>query len=267
MSLLRRRTPRAAANKPSSRLSRVLRLLLLAVLLAGAADGLYLASIWPDWKHLAAGPVPKSSFMKAFQQQQRASRQPLPLRWQPVAISQIASTMKRAVIVAEDSRFYSHNGIDLEAIRDAFDYNLERGRLVYGASTISQQTVKNLFLTASRDPLRKWHELVLTRAMEAHLKKRRILELYLNVAEFGPGTYGVEAAASLYWGTSAADLTLEQAVELAASLPSPKLDNPRTRSRAFLARREKIMRNIGATEESPTTKEGVQPLVIHRITV
>ncbi len=114
--------------------------------------------------------------------------------------------------------------------------------MAYGGSTISQQTAKNLFLSASRNPLRKWHELLLTLGMEYHLSKDRILELYLNIAEFGPGIYGVEAAARHYWGVPAQHLTRSQAAQIAATLPSPKKHNPATRSARFLAHTNKIIR-------------------------
>ena len=122
------------------------------------------------------------------------------------------------------------------------EYNLSRKKLVYGASTISQQTVKNIFLSPSRNPLRKWHELVLTIGMERNLSKERILEQYLNVAEFGRGLYGVDAAARYYWGIPASALTSSQAVELAAPLPSPTRNNPKTRTRSFQNRVKKIRR-------------------------
>lgn len=208
------------------------------------ADGLYLAWIWPDWHTLSKGPVPRSSFIQTYLEQRPAHRDWPPLRWVPVDHGRLSRTLMRAVVVAEDARFYAHNGFDLQALREAMDYNLERGELRYGASTISQQTVKNLFLSASRDPLRKWHEAVLTWAMERHLSKRRILDLYLNVAEFGLGVYGAEAAAQIYFRHSAADLSSREAAELAASLPNPKRDNPATHTRTFQRRAAKIARRL-----------------------
>ncbi|MCH7835009.1 MAG: monofunctional biosynthetic peptidoglycan transglycosylase, partial [Proteobacteria bacterium] len=147
-----------------------------------------------------------------------------------------------ALIVAEDARFYSHSGVDIDALKSAMEYNLSEKRLVLGASTISQQTVKNLFLNPSRNPLRKWHELVLTIGMERALSKKRILEIYLNVAEFGRGIYGVDAAARFYWGKRAAQLSARQCIELAATLPSPVNHNPATRTRTFRNRVKKIRR-------------------------
>ena len=123
-------------------------------------------------------------------------------------------------------------------------YNLARGRMVYGGSTISQQTAKNLFLSPSRNPLRKWHELILTLTMEGHLSKRRIMEYYLNVAQFGRGIFGVDAAARHYWGIPASRLSRRQAIELAASLPSPSATNPSARSKTYLSRVNKINRHF-----------------------
>ena len=145
------------------------------------------------------------------------------------------------MILAEDSRFYEHSGFDLIAFKEAMDYNLREGRLVLGASTISQQTVKNLFLSPSRNPLRKWHELILTWGMEHNLTKRRILELYLNVAQFGQGIYGVQAASQAYWGIEPDQLSVAQAAELAATLPGPVKNNPVTQTRYFEKRSKKIL--------------------------
>jgi monofunctional biosynthetic peptidoglycan transglycosylase len=240
MRLFRRR--RRAATP--SRRRRLWSWLALVALLVIGADGLYLAWLWPDWEQLAAGPVPESSFIHTYRERREHDRRLPPLRWQPVPLSRIAPALRRAVIVAEDSRFYSHEGVDLAAVLEALEYNWEQGRARHGASTISQQTVKNLFLSPSRNPLRKWHELVLTWAMENNLRKRRILELYLNVAEFGPGVYGAEAAARAYWGIPAKALTAGQAVELAATLPAPTRDNPASRTPQFLRRYAKILRHL-----------------------
>ncbi|MDH5257951.1 MAG: monofunctional biosynthetic peptidoglycan transglycosylase [Gammaproteobacteria bacterium] len=205
----------------------------------------YLIGIWPEWKWYADGPVPQSQFISQYQRESWQDRSRPRLRWKPVEWDEIPDDMVKAVLTAEDSRFYRHTGIDTEAFKKAMEYNWEQKRFVYGASTISQQTAKNLFLSPSRNPFRKWHELVLTFAMENNLKKSRILTLYLNVAEFGPGIYGIEAAAQKYWGVKAKDLTKKQAIELAATLPAPSKHNPRTRSAFFLKQTAKIKRNMG----------------------
>lgn len=237
---------RRAADTGAGQRFRWLRWILIAFFLVVAADALYLFAIWPDWQELAAGPTPKSNIIRGYEDARTEDKRLPPLRWKPVPLARIAPAMRRAVVVAEDGRFWRHEGIDTEAIKDAVEYNMEKGRVVYGASTISQQTTKNLFLSNSRDPLRKWHELLLTLSMERNLKKSRILELYLNVAEFGPGVFGVEAAARHYYGVSAAALTPAQAISLAASLPSPRLHNPKTGTKSFERRKRRITRHLTA---------------------
>ena len=213
-----------------------LRLLLLALVI----DLIYLAIIWPDWERLRTGPIPRSEFMQQYAAA-RAAKQWPQTRWHPVPLKQIPRHTVRAVLIAEDSRFYTHGGFDFIAIREAWDYNLAAGRVALGASTISQQTAKNLFLSPARTPLRKWHELILTFALERNLSKRRILELYLNVAEFGRGIYGVDAAARAYWGVPVSALTVEQSAQLAATLPGPTKHNPHARTRYFERRSKKIL--------------------------
>jgi monofunctional glycosyltransferase len=223
-----------------ARFRRSLRLALRIFLVLLIADLVYLATIWPDWKKLAQGEIPRSSFMLIYADQQTKRDWPK-LRWQPVPQAMIPRHLMRAVLVAEDSRFYEHSGFDLIAIREALDYNLGRGELLVGASTISQQTAKNLYLSPSRNPLRKWHEMALTWGLEHNLRKSRILELYLNVAEFGRGIYGVQAAAQAYYGVDVDALSLVQVAELAASLPSPVKNNPETRTERFLRRSQRIL--------------------------
>ncbi len=212
------------------------------MLLVVLVDISYLLAIYPDWGLYKDGPVQRSNFIRDYIAQQHQHDDWPELSWDPKPIDQISEHMIRAIVVAEDSRFYSHAGIDLDALQAAMEENLSKKRFVYGGSTISQQTVKNMFLSASRDPLRKWHELVITIGMERNLSKRRILELYLNVAEFGRGIYGVEAASLHYWGISSGELSARQAIELAATLPSPVKHNPSTRTRTFKYRVQRISR-------------------------
>ena len=223
------------------RSGRLVRWAFRILLLFLIADLFYLGITWPDWKKLASGPVPKSAFMVEYEKQQAGQRDWPRLHWQPVPLNSIPKHLFRAVILAEDSRFYEHSGFDLIAFKEAMDYNLSEGRFVLGASTISQQTVKNLFLSSSRNPLRKWHELILTWGMERNLTKRRILELYLNVAQFGQGIYGVQAASQAFWSISPDKLTAAQAADLAATLPSPVKNNPITHSRYFEKRSMKLL--------------------------
>jgi len=232
---------RRRSRKPHRRwLRRLVGLALLLLLL----DALYLAWRWPDWSTLTYRRLTPSRFMQQYEARRRQQPALPPLRWEPVPLRRIPRSMRRAVIVAEDARFYLHHGIDWQAVLDAARTNWESGRVRYGASTLSQQTVKNLYLDGGRNPLRKWHELILTLGIEANLDKARILETYLNIAEFGPGIYGVEAAARHYWGIRAADLDAWQAARLAASLPSPRKRNPDTATPRFLRHARRIYRRM-----------------------
>ena len=242
-----------------ARFRRSLRWALRILLIFLVVDLVYVAAIWPDWRHLASGAVPKSSFMQIYETKQKGHDWPK-LQWQPVPLARIPRHMLRAVIVAEDSRFYEHSGFDLIAIREALDYNIDRGRVVFGASTITQQTVKNLYLSPSRNPLRKWHEMFLTWGIEHHLRKSRILELYLNVVEFGRGIYGVQAAARHYYGEDVEQLTVAQAAELAATLPSPVKNNPATRTQAFDRRVQRIL-NLLTREQNAAAAAATTAIV------
>ena len=163
-----------------------------------------------------------TAFMEHRLQQLRANGGGVKLRRQWVAYERISAHLKRAVVAAEDARFLDHEGFDWEAIQKAMAKNERQGKVVSGASTISQQLAKNLFLSGERSWLRKGEEAAITWMMERILSKRRILELYLNVAEWGEGVFGAEAAARYHFGISAAALGPEQAAWLAAILPSPR---------------------------------------------
>jgi monofunctional biosynthetic peptidoglycan transglycosylase len=144
------------------------------------------------------------------------------LKYNWVPYERISEHLKRAVVAAEDARFLDHEGFDWEAIQKAMQKNEQRGKVIAGASTISQQLAKNLFLSGSRSWLRKGQEAIITWMMERTLSKRRILELYLNLAEWGEGVFGAEAAARHHFGVPAGALGPEQAAWLAAILPSPR---------------------------------------------
>jgi monofunctional biosynthetic peptidoglycan transglycosylase len=160
-----------------------------------------------------------------------------------VGYDQISPNLVRAVLAGEDSRFFDHAGFDWEEIQKAIEEDWEKGEFKRGASTITQQLAKNLFLSTSKNPLRKIHEAVITKELELVLSKRRILEIYLNVIEWGDGIYGAEAAARHYFNTPAASLTLEQASFLSAIIPSPNgVFNPEKNGRRVERRRNLIVR-------------------------
>jgi len=208
------------------------RFLLLGVLTLAAWVG-WEAVTWPDVKALATRPPATTAFIEHHKEIQRAAGRTaqVRIRWTPY--SSISPDIKRAVLVAEDINFFSHRGFDWGEIKIAVEEALHDGEAPRGASTITQQVVKNLWLSPSRNPLRKVKEAVLTWQVERTLSKRRTLEVYLNVAEFGPGIYGVGAAAQAYFGKAPADLGGEDASLLAASLPRPTSWHPGSRSQAY----------------------------------
>jgi monofunctional biosynthetic peptidoglycan transglycosylase len=149
-------------------------------------------------------------------------------RWVP--LSRISPHLIRAVLISEDDKFYDHEGFDWEGIREAIEKNWHQRRIVMGGSTITQQLAKNLYLKPTRNPIRKIQEAWIANQLEKMLSKRRILELYLNVIEWGRGVYGVEAASQTYFNKPASDLSMSQAVRLASILPNPIRFSPLTDS-------------------------------------
>jgi len=165
-----------------------------------------------------------------------------------VPYDKISRNLTRAVLAGEDSRFFDHAGFDWEEIGKALEKDWNEGQFKRGASTISQQLAKNLFLSTSKNPLRKLHEAVITKEMEWILGKRRILEIYLNVIEWGDGVYGAEAASRTYFNTSASALSADQAAFLSAIIPNPNgAFNPTTHRRRVERRKnliERLMRHV-----------------------
>ena len=158
------------------------------------------------------------------------------LKYQWVDYAKISNHLKRAVIASEDSRFVDHQGFDWDGIEKAYEKNLKKGKLVAGGSTISQQLAKNLFLSSKRTPWRKGEEVIITLMLEKMLTKQRILEIYLNVIEWGNGVFGAEAASRHYFKTSAAVLNAPQAAKLAAMIPNPRFYDAH-KSTTYLNRR------------------------------
>ena len=194
----------------------------------------------------------------------------------PTALKNIAPVLQRMVIIGEDSRFRTHHGIDPSEIADALGADRSGGRglphalvaawrqrdRVRGASTITQQLAKNLYLSSSRNPLRKVKEAVTALRLELALSKDRILELYLNLAEWGPGIWGVDAASRAYFGVPASRLTDEQSAELAATLPHPRTSNPTFRPERTLERRNLILARYHGVEVYIPPEEEDTALVV-----
>jgi len=155
------------------------------------------------------------------------------LRHQWVPYSRISNNLKRALIAAEDSKFLDHEGFDWEGIQKAYEKNQKKGKIVAGGSTISQQLAKNLFLSSRKVFWRKAEEAVITVMLEQMMSKRRILEIYLNVIEWGNGVFGAEAAARHYYKTGASSLSAEQAARLASMVPNPRYFDTHRNSRGL----------------------------------
>jgi len=213
-------------RKKKSRVRRCLRYTILAGMALVLSVSLFAILTWPDVAALSRSNPETTAFIE------RARFQGTDVEWRWVSADSISTDLKKAVLVAEDLSFFKHDGFDTHEIRIAAREAVQ-GKRVRGASTITQQLAKNLWLSPSRSPDRKLREIALTRQLERHLSKRRILELYLNVVEFGPGIYGAEAAARHYFDISAADLNPEQAARLAAALPRPSKWHPGVESRGY----------------------------------
>ena len=189
-----------------------------------------------------------TAFMERRLEASRVDKGKAALRQEWVPYERISEHLKRAVVVAEDARFLDHEGFDWQAIQEAMAKNEKRGKVVAGASTISQQLAKNLFLSGERSWPRKAQEAAITWMMERTMSKRRILELYLNVAEWGEGVFGAEAAARYHFGVSAAALGPEQAAWLAAILPSPRRYGRGGITRYSVERAETIFARMGSAQ-------------------
>jgi len=234
-------TPRSAKSSWRSSLWPRLAAVAATVVLGFAA---WEAMTWPNVAPLATQPPTSTAFIDRYRALERQAGRPGRVQWTWVPYARIATSLKRAVVVAEDASFFSHRGFATAEIREAIDRAVKEFGLPSGASTITQQLAKNLWLSPSRNPIRKAKEAMLTWQLERALSKRRILELYLNVAEFGPGVYGAEAASRRYFGKSAADLTDDEAAALAAGLPRPSIWHPGMSTRAYRRYVEDIRRRM-----------------------
>ena len=197
---------------------------------------------WPAVGALVETRPETTAFIERYKERESAAGRRPRVDWRWVSYAAISNDLKRSVLVAEDIDFFSHHGFATAEIEKAMREAWEEGELPRGASTITQQLAKNLYLSPSRNPWRKVKEALLTRQLERTLPKRRILELYLNVAEFGPGIYGAEAAARRYFGKSAAELDAFEGASLAGALPKPSSWHPGASSRVYQARVARIQR-------------------------
>lgn len=212
------------------------RVLLVALIALTLLQFWFFAAIW----YWSVYNPDTTAFMRARLERLREDTPGAALSHQWVGYERISPHLKRAVVAAEDSRFVEHGGFDWTGIRKAYEKNRREGEVVAGGSTITQQLAKNLFLSGSRSWWRKAQEAVITVMIELIMDKRRILEVYLNVIEWGEGVFGAEAAARHHFGISAAQLTPEQAARLAAMVPSPRRYGPGENT-AYLQRRTQTL--------------------------
>jgi monofunctional glycosyltransferase len=199
--------------------------------------------VW--WKYNSPA---STSFMRAQQAKIQEKDSKAVLRYQFVPYEKISDHLKRAVISAEDANFTEHDGIDWDAIERAYEQNRSRGKVIRGGSTITMQLAKNLFLSGERSYWRKGQEVIITYMLEIILDKERILELYLNVAEWGVGVFGAEAAAKHYFKNTALQLGPSASAKLAAMLPNPRFYDTQRDNRYLLRRAALISRYMNGAE-------------------
>ena len=230
-----------------------------ALLGVGFVTAAYLYLTLPDVRPLRTENPASTAFMDLRAREAHVRGLPAARDWRWVPYARISPNLKRAVIVTEDSAFWQHEGIDYEQLRESIETNWELGEFKRGASTITQQLAKNLYLSPSKNPIRKLKELLITRRLEVELSKQRILEIYLNAIEWGDGIWGAEAAARRYFRKSAAELTATESALLAAAIANPHLLDPGHPTARLRRRQQMIMRRMGAVTPPPAV---VEPAVL-----
>lgn len=239
------------ARKAKSVAKRILKAL-VAIAAVGFGYIAYLYLSLPDVRWLATTNPTTTAFMELrVREAADAGRSKFQIRHRWVPYNQISANLRRAVIVTEDAAFYDHDGIDLAELKASFEKNWEEGQLLRGGSTITQQLAKNLYLSPTRNPMRKVEELMIARRLEAALTKRRIFEIYLNMIEWGDGIFGCEAAARAYFGGPCASLSVEQAALLAGAIINPRVHSPAKPTGRLLRRQQIIIRRMGIKEVAP----------------
>jgi monofunctional glycosyltransferase len=231
-----------------------------ALLAIGFASAAYLYLTLPDVRPLRAQNPTTTAFieLRARQAIERGETPRRVQRWVPY--SRISQSLVRAVLVTEDAKFWQHDGVDLEQIKESIETNIERMEFARGASTITQQLAKNLYLSPSKNPIRKLRELLIARRLEAELTKQRILEIYLNVIEWGNGIYGAEAASRSYFGKPASALSPPEAALMAAAITNARLFDVSKPSTRLRNRQAMVLRRMGAAKPPPVTTDAPETL-------
>ena len=229
---------------------------LILVPALGFALVAYVYLTLPDVRPLEKTNPKTTAFMELRKAEAREDgRTRFSIRQQWVPYGRISPMLKRAVIVTEDAAFFDHDGIDLDEIKASLEKNWEDGQFLRGGSTITQQLAKNLYLSPSRNPIRKVKELFIARRLEAALTKQRILEIYLNMIEWGDGVFGCEAAARAYFNKSCASLDMAEAALMAGSIINPREHSPAKPTRRLLRRQQIILKRMGFKESPPPANE------------
>jgi monofunctional biosynthetic peptidoglycan transglycosylase len=217
--------------------------ILIFIVLFSLIVGIGFYMVYPDVSRLKKENPKKTSFIEYREEEWKKRGKKVRIQKKWVSLGHISPYVMKAVIIAEDDKFWSHKGFDLDAIQKAIEKDIEKGKFKFGGSTISQQLVKNLYLTPSKNPLRKAKEAIITWRIERSLQKRRIIELYLNVVEWGEGIFGIEAAAQHYYSKPAIALSPQEAARLAAVLPNPRRYRPNGSSK-YVEKRATIIYDI-----------------------
>jgi monofunctional glycosyltransferase len=232
---------------------------LLAILAGAVGLAAFIYITLPDVRPLRTSNPATTAFidLRAREAHARGEQAKRVQKW--VDYARISPNLKRAVLVAEDSRFWTHEGIDFDELKESMEVNIERMEFARGGSTITQQLAKNLYLSPSKDPIRKVREFLIARRLEAELSKQRILELYLNVIEWGDGIYGAEAAARTYFHKPAHDLSPSESALLAAAIANPRVLSPAHPGARLLRRQQMVMRRMGKVTPPPIVAGPIVP--------
>ncbi len=239
------------------------RLLAYAVGAVVAAAALTAAWVFwlPDVRPLKKAPPKTTAYMDLRRREAAAKGKTLDLRWTWVPYDAISENLRQAVVTAEDDTFYRHDGVDWDALRSAWERDKKEGKLRAGGSTITMQLARNLYLSPSKNPLRKVKEILIARRLDRTLGKRRVLEIYLNVVEWGKGIFGCEAAARAYFAKSCAELTPDEAVAMAVVLPNPRRWDPSKRGPYVQRNSARIVGRMQASGLWPDAESGESVLV------
>lgn len=221
------------------------------VALAGFAYVAYVYLTLPDVRVLAKTNPTTTAFMRLREDEARDDGRKFAIRQQWIPYGRVSPYLRRAVIVTEDAAFFDHDGIDMAEIKASLERNWEEGQFLRGGSTLTQQLAKNLYLSPSRNPMRKITELLIARRLEAALTKQRIFEIYLNMIEWGDGIFGCEAASRAYFRKSCSALDMGEAALLAGAIINPRVHSPAKPTRRLLRRQQIILKRMGFKEPPP----------------